>query len=92
MLSAAPWLVYLSHHKNWVFVIAGLLIASNFVYVYRIAPRLQLNNETCSIDDPAACRTASRFSRVVLWTSGILYLIGCFTAYVLGPWLVYLDN
>ncbi len=92
VLSAVPWLVYLSRHKNWVFVIAGLLIAGNFVYVYRIAPRFQLKNGTCGIDDPAACQRASRFSRVVLWTSGILYLIGCFSAYVLGPLLVRLDT
>ena len=92
VLSAAPWLVYLSHHKNWVFMIAGLLIGGNFIYVYRIAPRLQLKNGACAIDDPEACQTASRFSRVVLWTSGILYLIGCFSAYVLGPLLVALDT
>ena len=92
ILSAAPWLVYLSHHKNWVFVLAGLLIGGNFVYVYRIAPRLQLKRGACSPDDPAACQTASRFSRVVLWTSGVLYLIGCFSAYVLGPLLVRMDT
>ena len=34
VLSQAPWLVALSHHKNWVFLIAGVLIACNFVYVY----------------------------------------------------------
>jgi mercuric ion transport protein len=92
LLSAAPWLVYLSRHKNWVFVISGLLIGGNFVYLYRIAPQLQLKRGACSPDDPAACETASRFSRVVLWTSGILYLIGCFTAYVLGPLLVRMES
>jgi hypothetical protein len=46
----------------------------------------------CAVDNPDACRTAGRFSRVVLWTSGILYLIGCFSAYVLGPLLVALDT
>ncbi len=91
-LSAAPWLVYLSHHKNWVFVIAGLLIASNFIYVYRIAPWLQMKNGACERDDSAACQTASRFSRVILWTSGCLYAIGWFSAYVLGPLLVRLDT
>src|ERR1700682_446609 len=36
-LSAVPWLVTLSHHKNWVFAISGLLIAGNFFYIYVLA-------------------------------------------------------
>src|SRR3954469_15449436 len=62
-LSAVPWLVTLSRHKDWVFTIAGLLIGGNLLYVYRIAPRLQ----ACPADDPNACTTATRFSRIVLW-------------------------
>jgi hypothetical protein len=41
VLSAAPWLVVLSHHKPLVFAIAGTLIAAGFLYVYRLAPRLR---------------------------------------------------
>jgi hypothetical protein len=89
VLSEAPWLVALSHHKNWVFLVAGLLISGNFVYVYRIAPRLQ--KQACDANDPAACQASSRFSRIVLWCSAGLYLIGCFSAYLLGPILVYFD-
>src|SRR3954453_5618727 len=55
VLSELTWLVSLSHHKIWVFAIAGVLIGSNFVYVYRIGPRLQARNQACSPDDPAAC-------------------------------------
>ena len=91
VLSAAPWLVTMSHHKNWVFMIAGLLIGGNFAYVYALAPKLQARNAGCDPRDPAACQTASRFSRAVLWLSAVLYLIGCFTAYLLGPILVQLD-
>jgi hypothetical protein len=42
VLSEAPWLVTLSHHKAWVFIVAGALICSNFVYVYAVAPKLQM--------------------------------------------------
>ena len=91
VLSEAPWLVSMSHHKNWVFIVAGVLISSNFVYIYALAPRLQARSEACDPNDPAACQTASRFSRVVLWCSAGLYLIGCFTAYLLGPILIRLD-
>ncbi|MCU1257644.1 MAG: hypothetical protein JWO80_529 [Bryobacterales bacterium] len=91
VLSEAPWLVSMSHHKHWVFVVAGALIACNFLYVYAIAPRLQAKNGACDRDDPTACQTASRFSRVVLWCSAVLYLIGCFSAYLLGPILMHFD-
>jgi mercuric ion transport protein len=91
VLSEAPWLVALSHHKHWVFIVAGVLISSNFVYVYAVAPKLQLRNGACDPNDPAACQTASRFSRIVLSISAVLYMVGCFTAYILGPLLVRFD-
>jgi mercuric ion transport protein len=91
VLSEAPWLVSMSHHKHWVFIVAGLLISSNFLYVYGVAPKLQAKNGACDPNAPAACQTASRFTRVVLWFSAIVYLIGCFTAYLLGPILIHFD-
>lgn len=92
VLSDLPWLVALSHHKHWVFSVAGLLIGGNFVYVYAVAPRLQMKSGGCDPNHPAACQAASRFSRIVLWCSAGLYLVGCFTAYALGPLLVWLDS
>ncbi len=92
VLSEAPWLVAMSHHKHWVFIVAGLLIASNFVYIYSIAPKLQARSGACGPNDPAACQTASRFSRIILWCSAVLYLTGCFTAYLLGPILNHFDS
>src|SRR5713101_7063269 len=83
-LSSAPWLASLSRHKLWVFALSGLLIAGNFYYVYHLAPRLQARVLACPIDDPR-CRTASGFSRVVLGISGGIWLVGFFTAFVLGP-------
>ena len=91
VLSEAPWLVVMSHHKNWVFLVAGVLISGNFAYVYALAPRLQARTGTCDPNDPTTCLTASRFSRIVLWCSAVLYLIGCFAAYLLGPILVRFD-
>ena len=91
-LSAAPWLVTLSQHKGWVFLIAGLMIAGNFIYVYSVAPRLQARVVACSPDDPSACQTASRFGRIVLWISAAIYLVGFFTAFLLGPILLRLDQ
>lgn len=87
VLSAAPWLVSLSHHKGWVFVISGVLITGNFFYLYRLAPRLKARGtlgEACPVDDPSACSTASRVSRAVLWISAAIWVAGFFTAFVLG--------
>jgi mercuric ion transport protein len=70
---------------------AGLLISSNFIYLYAVAPKLQAKRGACDPNDPVACQTASRWSRWVLWCSAVLYLIGCFTAYLLGPILVRFD-
>ena len=91
-LSEVPWLVTLSHHKNWVFAVAGLLIAGNVAYVYWVAPKIRARGAACSSVAPEACDTASRVSRFVLWLSVALYLIGVFSAYFLGHLLIRLDS
>ncbi len=90
-LSQAPGLVTMSHHKHWVFLVVGFLISGNFVYTYAVAPKLQARSGACDPNEPAACQTASRFSRIVLWCSAGLYLVG-FTAYLLGPILARFDS
>jgi mercuric ion transport protein len=87
-LSAVPWLVTLSHHKNWVFLVSCVLILSNIVYVYALAPRLQAQGGACPVDAPDACAGASKLSRYVLWTSAGIYCVGVFSAYLLGPLLM----
>ncbi len=87
-LSAIPWLVTLSRHKHWVFVVSGILIFGNILYVYMLAPRLQAQSIGCSLDDPRACVTASRFSRYVFWISAAVFGIGFCSAYLLGPLLM----
>ncbi|HZR57396.1 MAG TPA: hypothetical protein VFA74_11025 [Terriglobales bacterium] len=90
MLSFVPWLVTLSRHKVWTFSISGALIALSFVNMYYIAPRIQARE--CNPDNPTACEDASRLSKVFLWVSAGIYVIGFFVAYVLGPLLTKLDN
>ena len=88
VLSSVPWFVTLSRHKDWVFAVSGALIASNFRYVYLIAPKLQAKGAACPPDDPDACEGATRTSRIVLWLSGVIYVLGFFSAYLLGPLLM----
>jgi Na+/melibiose symporter-like transporter len=89
MLSFLPWLVTLSRHKQWTFAISGLLMALGFVNMYIVAPRLKA--KTCDPGD-SACDEASKASKVVLWISSVIYAVGFFTAYVLGPILTRLDR
>jgi hypothetical protein len=90
VLASAPWLVALSRHKAWVFATSGLLIAGNFYYVYRLAPRLLARSDTCAIDDPN-CVRASRASRGLLWVSVVLLVAGFSVAYLLPAMLGWLD-
>lgn len=88
-LSAAPWLVTLSRHKGWVFAGSGTLVALNFAYVYALAPRVRGADQACPTDEQAACGTADRISRLVLWISAAIYVVGFFTAYMLAPILAW---
>lgn len=90
VLSELPWLVAWSRHKQWTFAISGLLISGSFLYTYWIAPRLA-RREQCAADDPSACDTASRLSKIILWLSAFLYCIGFFVAFMLGPILARMD-
>jgi mercuric ion transport protein len=89
-LSSLPWLVTLSHHKQWTFLVSGVLIGLSFMNMYYLSPRLKA--KACPPDDPSACESASKFSRVLLWVSAVLYVIGFFSAYLLGPILTKLDS
>ena len=89
-LSFLPWLVTLSRHKQWTFSVSGVLIGLSFMNMYYFS--LKLKAKACPPDDPLACESASKLSRVLLWVSAAIYVIGFFSAYLLGPILTKLDN
>lgn len=91
-LSAVPWLVGISRHKEWVFTFAALLIAGNYFYVYRIVPRLLVERGTCPANDPAACARATRMSRTMLWLSLGVFVVGAAVAFVLPVMLERMDG
>jgi mercuric ion transport protein len=91
-LSALPFLVTLSQHKVWVFGISGVLIVFSFLNLYFLAPRLQRTNQTCAPGEESACIETSRLSKIVLWFAALIYAIGFFVAFVLGPILTRMDN
>ncbi|MBI3047830.1 MAG: hypothetical protein HYY76_05920 [Acidobacteria bacterium] len=91
LVSAAPWLVTLSRQKDWIFAGSGTLIALNVAYVYALAPRFRADL-TCPADEPDACGTADHVSRMVLWVSAAIYVVGFLTAYLLGPILIWMES
>jgi putative copper export protein len=66
------------------------MITLGLVNLYYLGPRLR--GEICAAEDPKACETASRFSKVLLWLSAVLYAVGVFVAYALGPILTRMDQ
>ncbi len=92
VLANAPWLVTLSRHKQWVFAASALLIAGNFYYIYRLAPRLLAKRGACGGDAAEACGGASRTSRALLWLSALLLVIGFSVAYLLPAALGWLET
>ncbi|MBI4530021.1 MAG: hypothetical protein HY709_00730 [Candidatus Latescibacteria bacterium] len=87
LLSTLPWLVPLSAHKEWIFLIAGVLITINGVLVLRPKGRI-----ACSITGGKGCEIAGRFSKVMLWLSMGVYGIGTIFAYALVPLLRLLEG
>lgn len=87
-LSAAPWLVALSRHKEWVFLAAGLLL----VIAWRLGALAQRWGKSCPPDQAEACRAANRLSRTLLVISTTLYAGGAVVAFLLGPVLTWLDR
>lgn len=76
-VSSVPGLAALTRHKPWVFLVGGLLLGLNWALEFRRpAP-------ACPVDGgESACDTAGRFSRIVLWVSTIVFLIGFTMAYL----------
>lgn len=83
LASDLPWLITMSKYKGWTFLIAGIMIGFNFWLFYG-----RKRNQTCEIDEngnETACDTAARWSKVILWFSFGLYVLGLFSAYLLLP-------
>ena len=83
MVSDFPALIWLSKYKEWTFLTAGILIGFNFWLFYG-----RKRDQVCEIDEygnETPCDTAARWSKIILWISFGLYLLGLFSAYLLLP-------
>lgn len=80
LVSAAPWLVTLSHYKAWMFVLSGGALLAAAYFLYR-------PGRTCPTDPQLArlCARADRWNRRVHGAAVVIWLIGAFSAYLLSP-------
>lgn len=81
-VSAVPWVIPLSRHKGWIFLVAGTLIALN-VFLLLHGRRWRA---TCAVDG-GGCETAGRFTRSSLWLAAAVYGVGAFMTYGVVPLL-----
>ncbi len=86
-VSTFPWLVPLSQNKEWIFLIAGFMILFSGLLTYRPKGKV-----ACSITGGKGCAVAGRFTKVMFWTSAIIYTIGAFFAYALWPIMLLLEG
>ncbi len=86
-VSTFPWLVPLSQNKEWIFLVAGLMIVFSGLLTYRPKGKV-----ACSITGGQGCAVASRFTKVMFWISAGIYTIGAFFAYALLPLILLLEG
>jgi mercuric ion transport protein len=48
--------------------------------------------QQCAADDPTTCGEVSKLSRILLWGSALIWTVGFFVAYLLGPILEQMDR
>ncbi|MDR8391493.1 hypothetical protein NC796_10105 [Aliifodinibius sp. S!AR15-10] len=80
MISTFPWMVTLSGYKVWIFLGSGIMLLISGILVYRPKGKV-----ACSITGGQGCEVAGRFTKVMFWSSVIIYSTGAFFAYALVP-------
>lgn len=80
LVSAAPWLVPLSHYKGWLFTAAAILLAATGWLLFG-------SGRACPADPAAArwCAAADRWNQRLWQVALALWSIGAFSAYLLLP-------
>ena len=83
MTSTFPILITLSLHKEWVFTLSGLMLVLSGWMIWR-------PGRSCPTDPVLArwCDTFQTWNRRMVFTSGVMWGIGFFTAFLALPLLV----
>jgi len=80
MTSAFPFLIILSQHKIWVFVVSGFLLLFSAWYIYR-------PQQVCPVDPQLAhiCSSSKRWNKRIYWFSLALWCLGFLAAFIALP-------
>ncbi len=86
MTSTLPFLIVLSQHKIWVFILSGLMLAISAWFIYR-------PNQSCPVDPQQAeiCQTSKIWNKRIYWVSVVIWGVGFFAAFVALPLRMALD-
>lgn len=87
LVAAFPWLRPLSRHKDWIFLVAGLLLVLDGLLVFR--PK---GKPACTITGGQDCEVVGRFAKVLFSISAAMFGIGAFFAYAIVPILRWLES
>ena len=81
MLSAFPFLIPLSMHKEWIFALSGILIGLNGYLTFR-----KNNQVACDVESGEfGCTVTGKFNRRMFYLSSFIFFIGGFVSYLLSP-------
>ncbi|MCH8029284.1 MAG: hypothetical protein IH874_05080 [Candidatus Dadabacteria bacterium] len=87
LTSTFPWLIPLSRHKDWIFLVAGLMLLFNGFLLFR--PK---GTVACAVTGGSGCEVAGRFTTVMFWSSVVIVGIGVFISYAIVPILRWLET
>ncbi len=80
LTSSFPFLIVLSQHKIWVFIVSGLMLLMSALIIYR-------PNQRCPVDPGQAqiCLLSKIWNKRIYWFSVIIWSIGFFAAFIALP-------
>ncbi len=80
LTSSFPFLIVLSQHKIWVFIVSGLMLLLSALIIYR-------PNQSCPVDPEQAriCQASKVWNKRIYWFSLIIWGIGFFAAFIALP-------
>lgn len=87
LISIFPWMVPLSQHKLWIFLLAWLLIILTGILIFR--------NQTPNCDlskGETGCEVTGKFSKISFYISFSILLFATFFSYALTPILRWVDQ
>lgn len=87
LTSSVPWLVSLSEHKEWVFVVSFFMLLLCAWFIYR-------PGRACPVDPELAraCARMDKLNRWIYWISVTVWLVGFFSAFLLWPLTEWLNG